>query len=326
MATIIDVAKKAGVGIATVSRVINHSGYVKQETREKIEEVIKELGFVSNEIAKSMALQKNNLVAFLLPNSTHLFFGELLNSVEKELYEKGFMLMLCNSSERIEKEIAYVEMLKKSRVDALIMLTNNNIEPYLEKQFPIVSFDRQFEGVPFVASDNYQGGVMAARYLLEKNCHHFMFIGDDAQGEHTNVTTQVSFRRKGFIDELKRHGVEKIINIEYPLGDYNYIPESVYQTVLENQSVDAIFANNDNIAAEVVKRLEANGRKVPDHVKVIGFDGGRGTYALNKTITSISQDPDAIAIALVDTIIARVKGSKVEDKIIPISFSKGETA
>lgn len=326
MATIIDVAKKAGVGIATVSRVINHSGYVKKETREKVEQVIREIGFVSNEIAKSMALQKNNLVAFLLPNSTHLFFGELLNSVEKELYQRGYMLMLCNSSERIEKEIIYVEMLKKSRVDALIMLTNNNIEPFLEKEFPIVSFDRRFEDVPCVSSDNYQGGVLAAKYLLEQGCHNFMFIGDDAQGEHTNVLTEVSKRRKGFIEELQRQGVQGIINVEYPLGDYNYVPESVYQYVIDHHEVDGIFANNDNIAAEVVKHLEDHGRKVPEDVKVMGFDGGRGGYRLNKTITSISQDPDAIAIALVESIVSRLNGNSVDDKIVPVSFAKGETA
>ncbi|KAF0226027.1 MAG: LacI family transcriptional regulator [Erysipelotrichaceae bacterium] len=326
MATIIDVAKKAGVGIATVSRVINHSGYVKKETREKVEQVISEIGFVSNEIAKSMALQKNNLVAFLLPNSTHLFFGELLNSVEKELYQRGYMLMLCNSSERIEKEIIYVEMLKKSRVDGLIMLTNNNIEPFIEKQFPIVSFDRRFEDVPCVSSDNYQGGVMAARYLLDNGCHKFMFIGDDAQGEHTSVNTEVSKRRKGFIEELRRQGIHHVINIEYPLGDYNYIPETVYQSVIDHPEVDGIFANNDNIAAEVVKHLEDQGRKVPKDVKVIGFDGGRGGYRLNKTITSISQDPDAIAIALVESVVSRINGNKVNDKIIPVNFATGETA
>lgn len=325
MATIIDVAKKAGVGIATVSRVINHSGYVKKETREKVEEVIKEIGFVSNEIAKSMALQKNNIVAFLLPNSTHLFFGELLNSVEKELYDKGFMLMMCNSSERIEKEIVYIEMLKKSRVDGLIMLTNNNIEPYLMKEFPIVSFDRRFEGVPFVASDNYMGGVLAAQYLIGKGCKHFMFIGDDAQGEHTNVNTEVSKRRIGFIDELKRHGVSGIVNIEYPLGDYNFIPDTVYEAVVEHQEVDAVFANNDNIAAEVVKRLESHGRKVPEDVKVIGFDGGRGGYQLNKTITSISQDPDAIAIAIVEILTARLHGNNAKDRIIPVILTIGDT-
>jgi DNA-binding LacI/PurR family transcriptional regulator len=86
MANIKEVAKKAGVGIATVSRVINNSGYVKKETREKIEKVIKDINYMPNEIARSMTRQKNNIVAFILPNSTHLFFGELLYYVEEELF------------------------------------------------------------------------------------------------------------------------------------------------------------------------------------------------------------------------------------------------
>jgi len=299
---------------------------VKKETREKVESVIREIGFVSNEIARSMALQKNNLVAFLLPNSTHLFFGELIDAVEKELYRNGYMLMLCNSSEHIEKEITYIEMLKRSRVDALILLTNNDIEPYLEKRFPIVTFDRRFEGVPFVASDNYKGGVLAAQYLLKKECRHFMFIGDDAQGEHSVVNTEVAKRRIGFIEELKHHGIDNIINIEYPLGDYNSIPDLVYQTVIDHPEVDGIFTNNDIIAAEVVRRLEKVGRNVPNDVKVIGFDGGRETSNLGKTITSISQSPERIAQALVENVLLLINGDAGKDKIIPIEFIHGETA
>ena len=113
MASIIDVAKKAGVGIVTVSRVINNSGYVKKETRERVEKVIKEMDYVPNEIARSMTRQKNNIVAFILPNTTHLFFGELLYFVEEELYKKGYKMMLCNSSTSLEKDISYIDMLKK---------------------------------------------------------------------------------------------------------------------------------------------------------------------------------------------------------------------
>jgi len=105
MANIKDVAKLAGCGIATVSRVINKSEYVKRETREKVERVISELAYHPNEIARSMTLQKNHIVAFILPNSKHLFFGELLYYVEEELFDYGYKLMLCNSSEKLEKKL-----------------------------------------------------------------------------------------------------------------------------------------------------------------------------------------------------------------------------
>lgn len=325
MSTIIDVAKKAGVGIATVSRVINNSGYVKKETRERIERIIKETGYFSNEIARSMTLQKNNIVAFVLPDCIHLFFGELLYNVEQELYKKGYKLMVCNSSEQLEKEIVYIDMLKKNRVDAIILLTNNDIEPYLDKSYPLVSFDRRFEDVPYVASDNYLGGVLAAQHLIQRGCKKFMFIGDDAQGEHSNAKTEVSKRRLGFFEELDRHGYSNVINVEYPLGNYLYIPDYIHQIIQNHPEIDGIFAISDAVAAEVIRKIELNGRKVPDEIKVIGYDGGRSYFNIGKRITSISQSPELIAQALANIIQNYYQDRKVESQITPVQLIVGET-
>lgn len=326
MANIKDVAKQAGVGIATVSRVINNSGYVKAETRERIEKVIKEINYMPNEIARSMTLQKNNIVAFVLPNSTHLFFSELLYHVEQELFEYGYKVMVCNSSEQLDKELVYLDMLKNNRVDALILLTNNDIEKYLDKDLRIISFDRRFEGIPYVASDNYAGGVMAAKRLLELGCKNFMFIGDDAQGDTTPVITEVTKRRYGFKEYLHSVGVEDVLNIEYPLGDYFISTEEVHNMIYNHLDVDGIFTISDAVAWAVIKELEKNGRRVPEDVKVIGFDGGRSFINLGKRITSIGQDPKLIAKALGESISNFYHKSEVEDKIIPIYFSEGETA
>lgn len=325
MASIIDVAKQAGVGIATVSRVINNSGYVKKETREKIERVIAEIGYVPNEIARSMTLQKNNIVAFILPNSTHLFFGELLYFVEEELFNYGYKMMVCNSSTKKEKDIAYIDLLKKNRVDAIILLTNNDVEPYLDKRLPIVSFDRTFEGVSYVTSDNYAGGVMAAKQLISKGCRKLMFIGDDAQGIHTKVQTEVSKRRFGFFDELKRQNITDIINVEYPLGNYTYIPEYVHQIIHSHPEVDGIFCISDAVAAEVILNLEKHGRKVPEDVKVIGFDGGRSFINLGKRLTSIGQSPKLIAEAIAQIIKSLYEDKTVHKIVIPVYLQEGET-
>ncbi|MDG0888363.1 LacI family DNA-binding transcriptional regulator [Paracholeplasma manati] len=326
MASIIDVAKKAGVGIATVSRVINNSGYVKKETRDKIEKVIEEIGYVPNEIARSMTLQKNNIVAFILPNTTHLFFGELLYFVEEELFKSGYKMMLCNSSERLEKEIAYIDLLKKNRVDAIILLTNNDVEPYLDKTLPILSFDRKFDDLPFVASDNYHGGVLAARHLIKKQCKNIVFIGDDAQGVNTKVQTEVSKRRLGFLDELKRHQITNVLNIEYPLGNYIYIPEYVTEIIDAHPEIDGIFCISDSVAAVVIRHLEKIGKRVPEDVKVIGFDGGRSFNNLGKRITSIGQSPKLIAEAISQVIHNYYDKKTVSSVIVPIYFQEGDTA
>lgn len=326
MASIKDVAFKAGVGIATVSRVVNNSGYVKQETKARIEKVIEELGFKPNEIARSMTQQKNHIVAFILPNTKHLFFGELLYEIESALYEKNYKLMVCNSSERIEKEISYIEMLKTNRVDSMILLTNNDIEHLLDKKYRIISFDRIFEGIPYVASDNFEGGRLAAQHLIERGAKKFMFIGDDQQGMETIVKTEVSKRRIAFMETLKAQGFYDIIEIEYPLGNYIDIPDEVQQQVLAHPEVDGIFCISDAVAARVIKTLEKAGRHVPNQVKVMGYDGGRSFLNLGKQISSIDQQPHLTAKAIVDIIEHYYKNISIEPfKITPVQLVIGET-
>lgn len=325
MANIKDVAAKAGVGIATVSRVINNSGYVKKETRAKVEKVIEEIEYIPNEIARSMTLQKNNIVAFILPNSTHLFFGELLYFVEAELFEHGYKLMICNSSEQLYKEVVYLEMLKNNRVDAVILLTNNDVDAYIDKSKPVVSFDRRFEGVPIVASDNYGGGVMAAKKLIDLGCEKYMFIGDDAQGDSSSVITEVTKRRTGFNDHLKSVGITDVTNIEYPLGDYIVSDEYIHGLLEKHPDIDGIFAISDAAAAAVIKELQHKGKRVPEDVKVIGFDGGRSFLNLGKKITSIGQSPDLIAKEICYTIMNFYNNEAVKDRIIPVYFEEGDT-
>lgn len=326
MSSIKDVAAKAGVGIATVSRVINKSGYVKQETKERIEKVIEELGFKPNEIARSMTQQKNHIVAFILPNTKHLFFGELLYEIESALYEKNYKLMVCNSSERIEKELAYIEMLKTNRVDSMILLTNNDIEHLLDKKYRIISFDRIFEGIPYVASDNYEGGRLAALHLIERGATKLMFVGDDQQGINSIVKTEVSKRKQAFIETLKSNGFNQVIEIEYPLGNYIDIPEAVQQQVLEHEDVDGIFCISDAVAARVIKTLELAGKSVPNDVKVIGYDGGRSFLNLGKTITSIDQQPHLSAKAIVDIIEHYYNNTSIEpSQITPVKLVIGDT-
>ncbi len=325
MKNIKEIAEIAKVGVGTVSRVVNNSGYVSKATREKIERVIAEHGFYSNEIARSMNRQRNNIIAFLIPNSTHHFFGKLIHDVEKVLSEKGYYLMLCQSSEQISKDIAYLHLLKIKRVDGIILLTNNPLEEYITKDMPIITFDRKFTDIPFVASDNFQGGIIAARELISKGCRNFAFIGDDAQGMHSKVDTEVSKRRLGFITELNNEGIQSILNIEYPLGDYNYIPESVFETIIDHKEIDAIFCNNDNIAAELIKRLENNQRYVPKDVKVVGFDGGVEGFNIGRTITSIRQDTQKIAGALVSNLLLKIEGNEVDNTIVPVELYQGET-
>jgi len=273
-----------------------------------------------------MSHQSNRIAAFILPNTKHLFFGELLFEVESALYEKNYKLMVCNSSEQLEKELIYIDMLKTNRVDSMILLTNNDIEKHLDKKYRIISFDRIFDGIPCVASDNYTGGKLAAEHLIERGARKFMFIGDDQQGAHTIVKTEVSKRRIAFKETLRQHGYNHLVEIEYPLGNYIDIPDQVQEQVLKHNEVDGIFCISDTVAARVIKTLENSGRRVPEDVKVIGYDGGRSFLNLGKSITSIDQQPHISAKAIVNIIDQYYNDHAIDPIIItPVKLKSGET-
>ena len=326
MASMKEVAKRAGVGIATVSRVINNSGYVKKETREKIERVIREIEYVPNEIARSMTRQQTQIIAFILPHSNHVFFSQLLYHVENALYEYGYKMMVCNSGSHKEKELDLIRMLKNNRVDGLILLTSNDIESHIKPDLPIVSFDRRFKGLPFVASDNYAGGQKAAEVLLNRDTKKLLFIGDDAQGPLSSIETEVTKRRLGFVETLEKKHFTNYQLIEYPLADL-FVPRNYIEKQLEDHlDADGIFCISDMVAEVVIKKLESLGRRVPEDVKVIGYDGTKSYLNFGRTITSIEQPVQALAKCLVETLMSKIRGESVKNTILPVRFIEGQTA
>lgn len=120
MAGIKDVAKRARVGVGTVSRMINNSGYVADETREKIEIAMKELNYTPNELARNLYHKRSGIIAVVVPSITSPFFSEFLNSVEAELYEAGYKMMVCNTVKAKNAEMEYLDMLNRHIVDGII--------------------------------------------------------------------------------------------------------------------------------------------------------------------------------------------------------------
>ena len=171
MATMKDVAKKAGVGLGTVSRVINNHPSVKDATRVKVQKAIKELDYSPNIIARNLKVSQSETIALIIPTIWHPFFSEFAYYVEENVSKRGFKLVLCNSDKNYQKEVEYLEMLKQNKVAGIIAITYNDIDNYVSSNLPIVSVDRHFsEDVVYVTSDNYNGGKMAVNKLIENGC------------------------------------------------------------------------------------------------------------------------------------------------------------
>ncbi|NYC27531.1 LacI family DNA-binding transcriptional regulator [Clostridium saccharobutylicum] len=177
MATIKDVAKKAGVSVGSVSRFINNFE-VKPKTRLAIEKAIKELDYEPNIYARGFKVNKTNTIALIIPTVWNPFFGELAFNIEKSLRDYGMKMILCNSGNDYEIELQYITMAKQNKVDGIISITYSDVDKYVHSNMPIISIDRYFsEDITYVTSDNFEGGRMAAEELMKSGCKSIAFIG-----------------------------------------------------------------------------------------------------------------------------------------------------
>ena len=158
MASIRDVAKKANVGAATVSRVLNNSGYVSEETRQKIEDAMKELNYTPNELARQLFHKKTGIVAVLVPTVGHPFFSDFVDKIEEELYKKGYKTMVCNTIKEGNAELDYLDMLNRHIVDGVISGVHTlEEEEYRKIKKPIVALDRYLgEEIPVGNIESYK--------------------------------------------------------------------------------------------------------------------------------------------------------------------------
>lgn len=318
-----DVAELAGVGVGTVSRVINNHPAVKSETREKVNAAIKQLNYIPNEVARNFKMQKSTMVALLLPSIWHPFFSELAYYIEDELDREGYKLMLCNSGGRPDKELYYLDMLTQNKVAGIIGITYNDIEDSVSTDIPIISIDRHFgKKITCVTSDNYTGGRIALKELVIAGAKKVAYLGIT-----DSVYSEVILRKKGFIDEAASRGINYIVFEEnFEVYDDDKYFENFFK-LEEHQDVDGIFANTDMLAAKYIDKAIKYGLQVPEDVKVIGYDGIQDNKLFRPILSTIRQPVEEMARMSVKLLLRKIEGELLEQEIyrIPVMYRRGET-
>lgn len=321
MVGIKDVSKHAGVAIGTVSRVINNHSTVNPEIRERVLKSIEELNYVPDEVARSFKRRTTKMVAFLIPSIWNPFFSELAHYVEDELDKQGYKLLLCNSGGKPEKEKYYIEMLKQNKVAGILGITYNEHQNEINSKIPFVSIDRIFpEGIPCITSDNYHGGELAAQKLIESGCTNIAFMG-----KNSPVMSEVEKRKDGFYNKAIELGIEPII---YNFNDSENEYLLCKEFYLKNPKVDGVFVKTDMLAATYIKVLNENGIRVPEDVKVIGYDGIQNNDLFHPILTTIRQPVEEIARGAVTLLLKKINDIEIDDYIIKTSvyLKEGETS
>ncbi|GCD81017.1 LacI family transcriptional regulator [Parageobacillus thermoglucosidasius] len=307
MATIRDVAKLAGVSVATVSRVLNQNGYVNEETEKRVRQAMKELNYKPSEVARALFKKTSKTIGLIVPDITNPFFPELVRAVEDVMNIYDYTVILCNSDEKTEKEKKYIEVLKQKYVDGIILTTNQlELEEVSEWNVPMVVLDRPLShNYPSVIADNYGGARLATKHLYDIGCRKIAHI----QGPSHVVNAMERFR--GYRDEMMELGLwdERLVI----LGNYQLkkAKEAVIEA-LNKYDIDGIFAGNDAMAVGALKAVQQLGFRVPKDIAIIGYDGIPLTEMTTPELSTISQpiyDMGAIAARI---LIKQIEGKPLE--------------
>lgn len=323
MPTIKDVAKKAGVAVATVSRVLNNRGYISEATRQKVYKAMEELNYQPNELARSLYRKKSYLIGLLIPNISHPFFAELAGYIEYYAYQNGYKILLCNSQQNSDKEKEYIDMLKRHQVDGIIIGSHTlEAEQYLNVNLPIVAVDRYYTNIPYVASDNYNGGILATKLLIEKGCRNIAHISGPLA-----LNTPANNRYKAFKDVATQENVNYFI-VETKLHSFETeeYKKIIRQLFEEHPEIDGIFASSDLIAISIISLARELNKRIPQDLKIIGYDDINIANLVVPSLTTVKQPIEEIAKKAIELILCQIDGKKVENEnILPITLIERET-
>lgn len=325
MAKIKDVAQKAGVGVATVSRMLNESGYVSDAAKEKIRLAMEELNYTPNELARNLYHKKTGIIAIVVPTISHPFYAEYIYYAEMELHRRGFKTMICNASVAGNEELEYLDMLNRHIVDGVISGTHTmDIEEYQKIKKPIVSLDRYLgEDIPVVAVDHVKGGRLAAENLIHSGCKKVLQF----RGE-TSVDAPYHDRHMEFSRVMQENGVQVI---DYELG-WNCFDVEYYQKVVDDVfacgwDFDGIFGV-DQLANICMNELLKRQKRIPEDVKIVGYDGTYISKLSRIKMTTVVQPINELAKESVRLILARMEGVEMKNEqiLLDVELEQGETS
>lgn len=320
MPTIKDVAKKANVSVATVSRVINNTGYVNHETRKIVQDAIEELKYVPNELARSLFRKRSNIMGLIVPHISTYFFAELIESIEDAVTNNGYKLMIFNSKDDMELEKKYLNVLNQYNIDGLILVANTkSSKDYIKLGIPILTIDHIIDkSVPSITSDNVLGGELAARKLINSGCKNIIHF----RGPSDLIT--VVDRARGFYQVIDENDIECYsFDLDFRAPDI----KDIEMFIKKHPDVDGIFCSSDIIAFYAISVLKKLGYNIPSDVQVIGFDNIELSDVLLPRLTTIEQPILQIGQEAIAILNKMIKKETVDElhHVLPVSLIERET-
>lgn len=300
MAGIRDVARRAGVSPATVSRVINGTTPVAADKRERVLRAIDEMGFVPNEVARSLFKKSSKTIGVIIPSIRNPYFTQLADVIDEAAKKRGYHIVLYNVHHELDQERAALQMLAAANADGVIVASNNEAlqEELAHYNMPVVVVDALFRTKAvnaYLYCDYYQGGRLAAEHLIACGCRDLVCI----RGVQGIYTAQA--RYEGYRDYCWEHGLpEQVVECDYDFEAGLSMTEALLERF---PKVDGIIACNDMVAISVYKMLHKRNIAVPDQIQLVGFDDIHLSSLISPELTTIHQPITAMGRRAVEIIL-----------------------
>ncbi len=323
--TVHNVAKRAGVAPITVSRVINKSGYISQATRERVETVIKELGYVPNSLARGLRSKKTNSLALLVTDITNPYFTLMARGVEDVAGAADYVVVYCNTDESEAKEERYSNILAQRQVDGVLLVPSGGntktIKFLVSNHINVVVLDRRVADIAIdtVRSDSADGAYRLTQLLIGLGHRHIAVI-TGPQAVSTSVDRVAGYRRA-----LAEAGLANNERVYYGAFNQQSGFELTGQAMQQSPQPTAIFGANNFITIGVTKALQTLGLSIPGDISVVGFDDLPESMLLSPFLTVAAQPAYEMGRVAAELLLKRISGGgpeEIQELILPTAIKE----
>ncbi|OME86058.1 LacI family transcriptional regulator [Paenibacillus sp. FSL A5-0031] len=312
-----DVAKKSGLSVVTVSRVINNAPSVREKNREKVLKAMEEMNYQPNSAAQSLIRGKTGIIGMTIMNLNDSFYDRVIKAANRKLAEQGYFLTLSISENEGEGDTSNF-LFQKDRVDGIIVLSPIEEESYIaelkRKNIPFVLLDNQeeHEDVSSVVVDNYLGGYEATKHLIDLGHTEIAHIGGPT------LFLSVKERRRGYLQALSEAGLTPFA-IEYSQFTVSDGYKVAKKWIRDDSLPTAIFAADDFIALGVIHALSEEGLSVPHDISVVGYDDQVLAAGFFPRLTTVRQPEAQLGTIGVELLLKHINGTIQETTITKLT-------
>ena len=316
MATIADVAEKAGVSATTVSRVLNENSLVNTETRKTVLQAIEELNYIPSVFARGLRGQKTKTIGVLIPDFRSYWYSEVLRYLEAEVRRRGYLATICSIGRDPERETEYIDDLLRRQVDGTILCIYKESEQkkkYLKKvlkKIPFVIMDSPVSGLPVsvVYTDGYKGISLITRAFIKQGHKNIGMLANDLEYEVHHA------RLQGYLDTLEEMNMKKNEKLIKEIDVGFKAGYEGAKDLLSDYSPTAIVTMDDLTAVGTIRYCHEQGIRVPDDISVTGFDDIAPARFSTPTLTTVAQPVKDLAEKSVELIINKIENKKSRNK------------